>query len=106
MEVKKYRNVYIFTSIILNILFTIVTIGPFFIALIQILSNRTFSKIGLSMRDKMESFAIILFTIVILFGINFLLYKLISKKAKLKRRWLIVPVMTIVITYILIIGGL
>ena len=103
MKRKSYRIIYVATSIILNIVLTIWGFIPFIIALSCTVSEEMIKgRIKQTTLDRIEGFFIMIFIILLIFSVNFILYKLISKKADLKLQWGIIPFITIVITSILI----
>lgn len=103
MEIKGYRIIYIVTSISLNIVLCILAFIPFIISLSYAIYGKFIEKMHESISNRIEGFITIIFIILFMFGVNFVLYKLISQKANLKWKWGIIPFTTIVITNIYIV---
>lgn len=95
--------IYIVISVLLNIFLGILGFVPFIISVSYALDGKIMERMQGTMANRIEGYIMMIFIILFVAGANFILYKIMSKKADLKWKWSIIPFMTIVITNIYIV---
>lgn len=80
MGKKVCRIIYVVINIILNIVLVILGFVPFIIAVSCTINEYPINGIRQSMADRIEAFIFMNVIILFLFGVNLILYKLMSKK--------------------------